>query len=130
MRLLRTTLIVLTCAALIAVGALVFLLQMHPDFSVTQRPAQPTGKAVRMLFLGTSSMAWTDGQSTWLVDGFFSRQAVGDVLLSRLKVEESRVLEVAHEIFRRLEVPAANWYQGPALPVDDFNRLPWLQIDR
>lgn len=57
MRLLRTTLIVLTCAALIAVGALVFLLQMHPDFSVTQRPAQPTGKAVRMLFLGTSSMA-------------------------------------------------------------------------
>ena len=107
MRLLRTTLIVLTCATLLAVGALVFLLQMHPDFSVTQRPAQPTGKAVRMLFLGTSSMAWTDGQSTWLVDGFFSRQAVGDVLLSRLNVEESRVLEVAHEIFRRLEVPAA-----------------------
>lgn len=29
------------------------------------------------------------------------------MLLSRLNVEESRVLEVAHEIFRRLEVPAA-----------------------
>lgn len=107
MRLLRTTLIVLSGIASIAVGVLIFLLQMHPDFSVTQRPAQPTGKAVRMLFLGTSSMAWTDGQSTWMVDGFFSRQAVGDVLLSRLKVEENRVLEVAHEIFRRFEMPAA-----------------------
>lgn len=106
MRLLRTTLILLTCTALISVGALAFLLQTHPDFSVTEHPAKPTGNAVRMLFLGTSSMAWTDGQSTWLVDGFFSRQAVGSVLFSRLNVEENRVLEVANEIFRRLEMPA------------------------
>ncbi|MEQ9106128.1 MAG: hypothetical protein RLO04_01530 [Limnobacter sp.] len=107
MRLLRISLTVLTCTVLIAVGALVFLLQTHPDFSITERPAQPTDKAVRMLFLGTSSMAWTDGQSTWLVDGFFSRQPVGEVLLSRLKVEEGRVLEVLDEVFRRLEIPAA-----------------------
>lgn len=106
MRLLRTTLIVLTCAALIAVGALAFLLQTHPDFLPMERPAQPKGNAVRMLFLGTSSMAWTDGKSTWLVDGFFSRHAVGNVLLSRLNVQEDRVLEVANEIFRRLEMPA------------------------
>lgn len=107
MRLLRISLIVLTCTALIAAGALVFLLQTHPDFSVTARAAQPTEKSVRMLFLGTSSMAWTDGQSTWMVDGFFSRQPIGDVLLSRLEVDENRVLEVAGEIFRRLEMPAA-----------------------
>lgn len=107
MRLLRISLTVLTCTVLIAVGALVFLLQTHPDFSITERPAQPTDKAVRMLFLGTSSMAWTDGQSTWLVDGFFSRQPVGEVLLSRLNVEEGRVLEVLDEVFRRLEIPAA-----------------------
>lgn len=109
MRLLRTTLIVLTCTALISVGALAFLLQTHPDFSfsATQRPAQPAGKTVRMLFLGTSTMAWTDGQSTWLVDGFFSRQALNKVLLSRLEIEENRVLEVANEIFQRLGMPAA-----------------------
>ncbi|WP_159569314.1 MBL fold metallo-hydrolase [Limnobacter sp. 130] len=61
---------------------------------------------IRALFLGTSSMAWTDGRSTWLVDGFFSRQPLSEVIFTRLKVDETQVSSVASEMFKRLNMPS------------------------
>ncbi|WP_341237022.1 MBL fold metallo-hydrolase [uncultured Limnobacter sp.] len=61
---------------------------------------------IRALFLGTSSMAWTDGRSTWLVDGFFSRQPLSEVIFTRLKVDETQVSAVASEMFKRLNMPS------------------------
>ncbi len=52
-------------------------------------------------------MAWTDGQSTWLVDGFFSRQPLSEVAFTRLKVDETQVGAVAAEMFKRLDMPSA-----------------------
>eukprot|EP01030_Chromulinospumella_sphaerica_P013847 gene13847-13632_t len=51
-------------------------------------------------------MAWTDGQSTWLVDGFFSRQPLSEVAFTRLKVNETQVGAVAMEMFKRLNMPS------------------------
>jgi L-ascorbate metabolism protein UlaG (beta-lactamase superfamily) len=61
---------------------------------------------IRALFLGTSSMAWTDGRSTWLVDGFFSRPPLSEVIFTRLKVDETQVSAVASEMFKRLNMPS------------------------
>ncbi|VWX34928.1 conserved hypothetical protein [Limnobacter sp. 130] len=51
-------------------------------------------------------MAWTDGRSTWLVDGFFSRQPLSEVIFTRLKVDETQVSSVASEMFKRLNMPS------------------------
>lgn len=90
---------------LIALGAVLHGLRTAPTVDL-EFSAPPLGDSgVKTLFLGTSSMAWTDGKNTWVVDGFFSRQALGQIAFSRLDVDEPRVLEVAKETFKRLEVP-------------------------
>lgn len=107
MRLLRYSLFALLGVLLLGVGALAYLLKTHPAIEHTNSANDPAHSSVRMLFLGTSSMAWTDGKSTWLVDGFFSRQAIEQVLFTRLKVNKPQVLEVATEMFKRLNMPKA-----------------------
>jgi L-ascorbate metabolism protein UlaG (beta-lactamase superfamily) len=97
-----------TLALLAAVsGGLFYLLQpAEGGVWATGQPVESLpGATVKVLFLGTSSMAWTDGKSTWLIDGFFSRQALGRVALSRLQVEEPTVKAVAGQIFKRLDMP-------------------------
>lgn len=90
---------------LVLIGALVIALQP----SVLKLPAtdlaneSPT-KPLKVMFLGTSSMAWTDGENTWLVDGFFSRHSIQQVMLTRLKVDEPTVQAVAEAVFSRLKV--------------------------
>lgn len=109
MRVLRFVLITFISAVCIAAGALAFMLNKHPDYQVDNAAntpsAVPDTKGIKTLFLGTSSMGWTDGKNTWLVDGFFSRQSVGEVILSRLKVNESQVTAVASRMFSMLEMP-------------------------
>lgn len=108
MRVIRYTLFSVIGIALMAVGALAFMLHQHPDFEL-KRADKPAllnpDSTVKTLFLGTSSMAWADGQTTWLVDGFFSRQPIGAVMISRLSVEEEQVTAVAEQMFKRLNMP-------------------------
>ncbi|HEX4856981.1 MAG TPA: hypothetical protein VFV28_09220 [Limnobacter sp.] len=96
-------LLVLGCA----VGLVLLLRSPIVDLPATQLPGDKPVTGLKVLFLGTSSMAWTDGESTWLVDGFFSRQVLGKVLFTSLQVEEDTVKTVASETFRRLQRPEA-----------------------
>jgi len=108
MRALRFVLFVTIGVALLAAGALAFMLHQHPEFQIgepSDSSQAPKTTSIKTLFLGTSSMAWTDGKITWLVDGFFSRQAIGEVILSRLKVDEGQVAAVAANVFKALEMP-------------------------
>lgn len=106
MPVLRYCLFALLAVLLVAVGALAYALKTHPVVELSDGVNRPANSSsVRMLFLGTSSMAWTDEQSTWLVDGFFSRQSIEQVMLTRLKVDESQVKAVASEMFKRLNMP-------------------------
>lgn len=105
MRLLRFSFLVLIAIVLIGAGALSYVIQIRPLIQFPQSQKLQPKEELRMLFLGTSSMAWTDGKSTWLVDGFFSRQSIGEVMLTRLKVDETQVTTVADEVFKRLNVP-------------------------
>jgi len=106
MRMVRFTLYAVCSLALLGLGALFFLLKSHPvvQFPESLKPAPANG--VKTLFLGTSSMAWTDGQSTWLVDGFFSRQPLSKVVFTRLTVNETQVGTVAAEMFKRSNMPS------------------------
>lgn len=106
MRVLRVALLILCVLALSGLGALVFLLRSYPTFQFPESVEAKSSRNVRTLFLGTSSMAWTDGQSTWLVDGFFSRQALGRIVFTRLMVDETQVNAVAAEMFKRLNMPS------------------------
>lgn len=109
MRALRFTLISIICVVFLAVGALAYMLHTHPDYRVdndaAKTPRVLESEGIKTLFLGTSSMAWTDGKSTWLVDGFFSRQPIAEVVLSRLKVNEAQVAAVASNMFEMLQMP-------------------------
>ncbi len=107
MRTIRFTLYALCTLALLGFGALVFLLKSYPTVQFPDPLKQNAENGVRTLFLGTSSMAWTDGDSTWLVDGFFSRQPLSQVAFTRLKVNETQVGAVATEMFKRLNMPSA-----------------------
>ncbi|PZO14291.1 MAG: hypothetical protein DCE87_11055 [Betaproteobacteria bacterium] len=107
MRILRFALYALSAIVLLGLGALVFLLKSYPAAQLPESLKPSPAGSVRTLFLGTSSMAWTDGQSTWLVDGFFSRQPLSEVAFTRLKVDETQVGAVAAEMFKRLDMPSA-----------------------
>lgn len=107
MRLLRFTLYALGSLSLLGLGAMVFLLKFHPGVQFPDAPKPAPVNTVKTLFLGTSSMAWTDGQTTWLVDGFFSRQPLSEVVFTRLKVNEKQVVAVASEMFKQLNMPSA-----------------------
>lgn len=104
-RLLKFVGLLLLGLALVAAGAIVHGLRTAPEIDLGVNEPNDAGGEVKVLFLGTSSMAWTDGQSTWMVDGFFSRQPLGRVAFSRLDVDEQRVLQVAKETFNKLDVP-------------------------
>lgn len=104
-RLLRWVGWVLLGLALVAAGGIAYGLRSTPDIDLGVHATGSADAEVQALFLGTSSMAWTDGKTTWMVDGFFSRQALRRVAFSRLDVDEQRVLEVARETFNRLDMP-------------------------
>ncbi|KYP11965.1 MAG: hypothetical protein A0129_04705 [Limnobacter sp. CACIAM 66H1] len=106
MRTVRFILYALCASALVGIGALVFMLKSHPTVEFPQPLQQKSANGLRTLFLGTSSMAWTDGQTTWLVDGFFSRQPLSKVALTRLNVDNSQVRAVAAAMFKRLNMPS------------------------
>ncbi|MCR2747336.1 hypothetical protein [Limnobacter parvus] len=90
---------------LLAIGGLVYLLKSHPVIQPIDGADGNPQSSIRLLFLGTSSMAWTDDTSTWLIDGFFSRPAIEKVIFTRLNVDKPRVDEVITEVFRRLNMP-------------------------
>lgn len=102
---LRITSCLLLGLATAALGFVLHGLRTPPWMEVGLNAPAPLNADVKTLFLGTSSMAWTDGATTWMVDGFFSRQPLGRVAFSALQVDEKRVLEVARETFRKLQVP-------------------------
>lgn len=106
MRLLRYGFSGLVFVLLALLGVGFYLLNQRPEPPATVDLPVVQSPSVQALFLGTSSMAWTDGQHTWMLDGFFSRQAINQVLFTALNVDRDQVLAVSQEVFKRLQVPA------------------------
>lgn len=105
----RKTITITTVGFLaLAFGSLAYLAQHHPSLGplpqmnpIRMGATEPT---VRGMYLGTSSFAWTDGQTNWLVDGFFSRQPIAKVAFNRLDVDQSQVRKTAQLVFEALQV--------------------------
>lgn len=106
MRMLRYGLSGLTFLILALVGAGFYLLTQRPEPPAKVDLPTVQSPSVQALFLGTSSMAWTDGQHTWMLDGFFSRQTLSQVMFTSLSVNRDQALAVSKEVFKRLQVPA------------------------
>lgn len=108
MKLLRGVLFVVLAAACVIAGGIGYLVTQRsalPEFSPTAAEASKAQSGtVRILFLGTSSMLWTDGTTQWMLDGFFSRQPVLDVMLKKIDVLRPRVDETAQKAFGALRV--------------------------
>ncbi|MDH4396231.1 MAG: hypothetical protein QE278_11160 [Limnobacter sp.] len=105
MKILRWGLLVVLASLCVLVGMVGFLVTNRstlPDFPALTNNSKGQ---VRMLFLGTSSMLWTDGKTNWMLDGFFSRQPVLDVMLTQIDVLRPRVDETAQKAFEILKVP-------------------------
>jgi L-ascorbate metabolism protein UlaG (beta-lactamase superfamily) len=106
MRVFKFALLGLLSVALVLTALVVYFWNQRPQSPPFAPSPMAQNPSVHALFLGTSSMAWTDGEHTWMLDGFFSRQPVGQVLFGSLQVEREQVLAVAHAVFSRLQVPA------------------------
>ncbi len=106
MRALKYGLFGLAFLILALIGSGFYLLNQRPEPPARAELSAAQSPTVQVLFLGTSSMAWTDGQHTWMIDGFFSRQPLSQVLFAPLQVEREQVQAVAQEVFKRLQVPA------------------------
>lgn len=93
-------------------GGVAWLANQYPVLPAQLALTEPTNasgpaaqQGVTALFLGTSSFVWTDGKTQWLLDGFFSRQALPKVMFSRLTVDEDRANKVLSRAFKELRTP-------------------------
>ena len=88
MKILRWILVFLLASLCVLAGVVGYFVTSRsalPDFSATNAGVTSVDKSkVKMIFLGTSSMLWTDGKTNWMLDGFFSRQPVLDVMLKKI----------------------------------------------
>lgn len=111
MKILRWVIIGLLASLCVLAGVVGFFVTNRsalPDFPANGRELSSTdarSSTLKVLFLGTSSMLWTDGKTSWMLDGFFSRQPVLDVMLKKLDVIRPRVDETAQKAFESLQVP-------------------------
>jgi L-ascorbate metabolism protein UlaG (beta-lactamase superfamily) len=109
MKILRWILVFLLASLCVLAGVVGYFVTSRsalPDFSATNAGVTSVDKSkVKMIFLGTSSMLWTDGKTNWMLDGFFSRQPVLDVMLKKIDVVRPRVDETAQKAFDDLKVP-------------------------
>lgn len=76
-----------------------------PSSPVKAKLSPPSAQAPQVVFLGTSSLLFADGQSAWMLDGFLSRQPVLDLLTRKLAIEQVRVNEGMARAFSALGVP-------------------------
>ncbi|HEX4917656.1 MAG TPA: hypothetical protein VFV43_07150 [Limnobacter sp.] len=89
----------------VGVGALLYLANSRPAVVAQFLLSGSSTQGVRSLFLGTSTMVWTDGQHTWLVDGFLSRHPLSEVVLTPLHVNEALVDATLQHALDGLRVP-------------------------
>ncbi|MCQ8895593.1 hypothetical protein NQT62_03940 [Limnobacter humi] len=80
--------------------------EVDNDTAVLQPVGPAPSQGIAALFLGTSSFLWTDGKTQWLLDGFFSRPSLLEVMFSRLDVNKDRVNSTLGRAFTVLGTPA------------------------
>ena len=112
-------------------------------FAISRRPSMPSGSQhyaplakpaepgeVRVTFFGVSTLAITDGETTIITDGFFTRPGIRDVLLGSVSpngalidrylrrggIEKADAVFVAHSHYdHALDSPAVAWRTGALL---------------
>ncbi len=125
--------------AAVTAGALKVLLSRRPAMPsnadlyappVAESDAQDNPGELRAVFLGVSTVALTDGETTLITDGFFSRPPAQRVLAGRLApnhaviddclrkagIEHAAAVIVAHSHYdHALDSPAVAWRTGATL---------------
>lgn len=96
MRTLRRLLYGLVLLALLAAGGLAAALQVRPSLApwtkLVLAPAPPAAPGLRVAWAGVSTLAITDGETTILTDGFFTRPALFRTAAGLIAPDEDRVV--------------------------------------
>lgn len=97
---------------------------------VSDSDAEDNPGELRATFLGVSTIAFTDGETTIITDGFFSRPSAEHVLVGRVSpnhaiiddclrkagIDEAAAILVAHSHYdHALDAPAVAWRTGAVL---------------
>lgn len=100
-----------------------------PQWYAPSAPPSETGE-LRAIFFGVATVALTDGKTTLIFDGFFSRPSVRDVLfgkvrpnhaligaaLERGQIDNAEAVLVAHSHYdHAMDAPAVAWRTGAVL---------------
>jgi L-ascorbate metabolism protein UlaG (beta-lactamase superfamily) len=89
-RTLRIVLLSLVILLVIPIGAAVFLLNTYqpapvdPNWAVAPSTTIPEG-AVTVRYTGTATLVFSDGETTWMTDGWFSRPSPLEVLFGKIE---------------------------------------------
>lgn len=88
---------------ILAGSALYYMLQPSgniEDFQVYQPPAEPTqaqGSGLRVKFFGVSTMLFDDGKDQLLVDGFFSRPSLSQLLFGKIHSDQTALQQIIQQ---------------------------------
>lgn len=133
-RVLATLLGLMLATLALGLGVLLALLTQAPPSKVPEslpradRALQLGNQGqVRALFMGTSSLAFSDGRTTWLVDGFFSRPPMSEVLFRRLHTNPEALEATTQHMAKRLGVqPTLSGIVVAHSHYDHSMDAPWL----
>jgi len=86
-KLCKRVVIIVACVSLVGAAIVAGLWRDRPDFGDINWPAHPTAEeiagSVTVTWLGVTTLLFDDGETQILIDGFFSRPTISDMLFSR-----------------------------------------------
>jgi len=94
----RILLLLLGALLMVAFGGSAFLLNTYepapvdPNWAVSPSPRIPEG-AVTVRYTGTATLTFSDGETTWMTDGWFSRPQPLQVIFGRIQPDLDAIAE-------------------------------------
>jgi L-ascorbate metabolism protein UlaG (beta-lactamase superfamily) len=86
--------LVLLAMVLLSLGFLAWQWQKRPPVEGYKPLEMPTAAAdapIRVRFAGVTTLVFDDGETAWMTDGFFSRPAIGQLALTKIRPDESAI---------------------------------------
>ncbi len=108
----RNTLLVTLATLAVLAAALAWLWQDRPDLADIEWQAAPfvttgsTSESVTVTWLGVTTLLFDDGETQILVDGFFSRPSLLDVVLGRPVDNDAAMINFALDKYRMRRLAA------------------------
>jgi len=101
---LRRTAIIIAIAAIVIIPGSIFLWQDRPPIDALKLPTsevtQTGAGGVKVTWLGVTTLLFDDDETQILIDGFFSRPSIFDVILRRPVISDAATIDYVLDEFR------------------------------